>query len=402
METLTLSIQRFCTTLRLQHGFALGPGETRLALQAAGAVGLASERHLRAALRAVCCGRAEQLPVFEAAFGRHFLGLGGPRPQRQDEQPPLDLGWNAPPAGPEHPDNAADDQPASPRSARASEKRVSLPQDDDSPSPAPPGSSRHDPDNPGDGRAGQLARARASGGHGTQGPPALSPPDDVLLHAARQFLSRLHLRPARRWTPAHAGARLDARRTLRAAMRTGGEALRLHWRWRPRWRPGVVLLIDASRSMDAHALDALRFAAALSRASERVHTFSFSTQLLELSAELRRPGAALPALRAAWGGGTRIGENLQTFLREHGDRLLGRSVVVLVVSDGLEVGDVSALASAAQELARRSGALVWLNPLARHPRFQPTARGMQAVWPHLALLAHADTPAEYAALRIPF
>lgn len=79
----------------------------------------------------------------------------------------------------------------------------------------------------------------------------------------------------------------------------------------------------------------------------------------------------LPPLHAAWRG-VRIGASLQLFLQGHGDRLLHPHSVEVIVSGALEVGDTGPLARAARELARRSAALVWLNPLAGSPRFQPT------------------------------
>ena len=411
--TLDASIRTFCATLRREHSFPLGPGETLLALQAVWAVGVSQVRHVRAALRAVCCSRAEHLAVFDLAFDAHFLRSTGPRPVRQDAQPPVNLGWNPPPGVP-GPDEA--DPSGVPEQSKVRPVTQRQPADDsDSDDPDDSGAagpSRHDPDAQGDPDAQQVVRAAASGQQEAGEAPELSAdPDAAYAQAARTFLRHLHLRPARRWTPAVRGMKLDPRRTLRAALGTDGEAIRLYWRSRPRRGATTVMLIDASRSMDDHATDALHFAAALSRLSQRAHTFSFSTELRDLTPGLqelhgdqrvmksRHPD--LRVLCGTWGGGTRIGANLQAFLQGHADRLMSPSTLVLIVSDGLEVGDTSPLTDAVRKLARRTAALVWLNPLAAHPAFLPSTRGMQAALPYLTLLTHASTPAEYAALRVP-
>lgn len=410
--TLDASIHTFCATLRREHAFPLGPGETLLALQAVRTVGVSQVGRVCAALRTVCCSRAEHLAVFDLAFDAHFLRSTGPRPVRQDAQPPVNLGWNPPPGVPE-PDDAV--PPGVPERSKVRPITQRRPADDsdsdDVEDSGSAGPSRHDPDAQGDPGATQVVRAIASGQQEAGAAPDLSAETDAAYaQAARTFLRHLHLRPARRWTPAVRGMKLDPRRTLRAALGTDGEAIRLYWRSRPRRSATTVMLIDASRSMDDHATDALRFAAALTRLSQRAHTFSFSTELRDLTPELeglygdqRVMGSQhpdLPPLRGTWGGGTRIGANLQAFLRDHADRLLSPTTLVLIVSDGLEVGDTLPLSHAARELARRTAALVWLNPLAAHPAFLPSTRGMQAALPYLTLLTHASTPAEYAALRV--
>ena len=96
--------------------------------------------------------------------------------------------------------------------------------------------------------------------------------------AARSFVRRLHLGLSRRWRPASRGRRFDLRRTLRAGLQTGGEALSPRWLRRPRRAPRIVLLVDGSRSMSAYARTALQMAVALASATMRVEVFTFSTR----------------------------------------------------------------------------------------------------------------------------
>jgi uncharacterized protein len=194
------------------------------------------------------------------------------------------------------------------------------------------------------------------------------------------------------------GSRFDFRRTLRRSLGTGGEALQAFWLGHPKRNPRIVLLLDGSRSMQEHTTPVLQFAYALAQRSRRVDVFTFSTKLEDITHHLRGRVLELPAKLGAWGGGTKIGENLRRFLSEHGTRVLSPDTLVLVSSDGLDVGDVMHLEYAMRELRRRSFGVIWLNPLASHRDFAPTARGMKAALPYLHKLTFASTPEEFSSL----
>ena len=205
--------------------------------------------------------------------------------------------------------------------------------------------------------------------------------------AARSFVRRLHLGLSRRWRPASRGRRFDLRRTLRAGLQTGGEALSPRWLRRPRRAPRFVLLVDGSRSMSAHARTALQMAVAMASATMRIEVFTFSTGLQRVTDEVRRAAAGerrhLDRLHHAWAGGTSIGACLRDFLRRFGDRMVGRDTVVMIASDGLDVGAPDMLRDAMRELHRRSAGVVWLNPLLETEGYEPTASGMRAARPYV-------------------
>jgi hypothetical protein len=144
----------------------------------------------------------------------------------------------------------------------------------------------------------------------------------------------------------------------------------------------------------------LAFAAALCRRSRRAKAFVFSTELRDVTNELRRvpPPARLDGLGAAWGGGTRIGRSLLDFTRVRGSRLLGGDAVVFVYSDGLDVGEPGVLRAAMSQIARRAALVIWLNPHAGDAGFAPSARGMRVALPYVSLLAHADDAPSFSAL----
>ena len=96
--------------------------------------------------------------------------------------------------------------------------------------------------------------------------------------------------------------------------------------------------------------------------------------------------------REAWGGGTNIGASLREFLQRHGERHVGRDTLVVILSDGLDVGEPDMLRAAMRELHRRSAGVVWLNPLLETPGYEPTSRGMVAAWPFITTFSSVSQP----------
>jgi uncharacterized protein with von Willebrand factor type A (vWA) domain len=140
--------------------------------------------------------------------------------------------------------------------------------------------------------------------------------------------------------------------------------------------------------MEPYARPLLIFAQALRQASPRVEVFAFGTRLTRLTRELAGRDAER-ALRLAtmavpdWAGGTRIGDNLATLNRLWGRRGLIRGAVVVVLSDGWERGDAATLAGEMKRLHRSAHRVIWVNPLAGEPGYEPLAAGMAAALPHV-------------------
>lgn len=190
----------------------------------------------------------------------------------------------------------------------------------------------------------------------------------------------------RAWRPSPAGRRIDLSRTMRAARRTFGETLRLFRMTRPRRQRKLLLLIDVSGSMKAQSEVYLRFAHLATRRANRVETFCFGTRLSRVTATLRHrdSGEALSRLSGIvldFDGGTLIGRSLEEFLSVSRYAALVRGAVTIVLSDGLERGDPSAMIHAVGRLARLSHRLVWATPLAADPNYRPATRGMAGILP---------------------
>lgn len=216
------------------------------------------------------------------------------------------------------------------------------------------------------------------------------------IAAAKRMLARLSLpvQPlkTRRSAPSTLATRIDARRTLRDALRHGGEVTTLA-RKAPvtRW-PNLIVLCDISGSMADYSRMVLHFVHAVANRKgqgwARVHAFTFGTRLTNITRHLRARDVDA-ALRAAgseaqdWSGGTRIGQSLHAFNRDWSRRVLGQGAVVLLITDGLDRDDAALLAKETERLHLSCRRLIWLNPLLRWTGFAPKATGIRAILPHV-------------------
>ncbi len=206
-----------------------------------------------------------------------------------------------------------------------------------------------------------------------------------------RILLRLATRKSRRYRPHRHKGRLDLRRSFRDAVAHDGELVRLARRRRRLERPRVVLLCDVSGSMERYSRFLLRFLLAAGRDRD-VESFVFSTRLTRLTPWLSASHVdqALDALGTRvhdWSGGTRIGECLDEFVRTHGRSLLGQRTVMVILSDGLDRGDVGLLDRAMRAMHRKARKVIWLNPLLASSQYEPAARGMRAALPHIDIFA---------------
>ncbi|MBK9180559.1 MAG: VWA domain-containing protein [Acidimicrobiales bacterium] len=191
------------------------------------------------------------------------------------------------------------------------------------------------------------------------------------------------LRPSRRLR-----GRPDVRRTVRGALRAGGEPVR-RAHLEPDRRPRrLVLLLDVSGSMEPYARALLRFVHAAVVGRTRVEAFTLGTRLTRITRQLasRDPDLALASAGRAvadWSGGTRLGEGLRAFNDQWGVRGTARGAVVVVLSDGWDRGAPEVLAEQMQRLRRVAHRVVWVNPLKATPGYAPLARGMAAALPYV-------------------
>jgi uncharacterized protein with von Willebrand factor type A (vWA) domain len=237
-------------------------------------------------------------------------------------------------------------------------------------------------------------------------------PDDVMLFSARELLRkkdfsqctadeiaearriiegftwRLGTRKTRRRVRAKHGAFIDARATLRGAMRHGGVPVELRRQKRKiRIRP-LVVICDISGSMDRYARLLLRFVHALGQGLENTEVFVFGTRLTRITRELRKRDVDTALTQVVgsvedWTGCTRIGEAQKENNYKFARRVLRSGATVVVISDGWDRGDPDLLGREMARLQRSCRRLIWLNPLLGAPGYQPLTQGMRAALPYI-------------------
>ncbi|TCD14557.1 vWA domain-containing protein [Oricola cellulosilytica] len=209
---------------------------------------------------------------------------------------------------------------------------------------------------------------------------------------AKRAISELRL-PAdqvrtRRQKPSNRKRTVDPRRTMRSAMRTGGDLVIPQFREPRMVQPPLVILADISGSMSQYSRVFLHFLHAVTEKRRRVHTFLFGTRLTNVTRQMRGrdiDAAIDGAARAVedWSGGTRIGETLATFNRQWSRRVLSQGAVLLLITDGLERDAVEGLDHEMERLHKSCRRLIWLNPLLRYEGFRAKAKGVRAMLPHV-------------------
>ena len=192
----------------------------------------------------------------------------------------------------------------------------------------------------------------------------------------------------RRLAPDTRGRLLDARATLRASLRSGGDLIPLRHRSQQKRHPPLVVLCDISGSMSRYSRMFLHFLHALTNDRDRVHCFVFGTRLTNVTRALRHRDVDLAMDRVAelvadWSGGTRIGASMHEFNLQWGRRVLGQNAVLLLISDGLDREAGTGLSQEMARLHRSTSQLIWLNPLLRYSSFEAKPAGVKAMLPHV-------------------
>ncbi len=331
------------TALLRRAGFAVAPEQTMAWLAAIELLGPQEIGDIRRAAYATLAPQPERFAEFDALFDAHFLGMtaAGVETQPSDEEPL----------------KAADDSSIGPEPIFGDDTRES--------------------------GAKATAAERLSARRFEPGDE-----DEALRRFARALPARLPRRRGYRWHAARGGSGINARRMFRDAIRNAGEFIRLRRRRRKLRQRRLVLLIDVSGSMKERTRAHLAFAHALTRAAESVEVFTIGTRLTRITRALRLKNrdqalATAALIVADWDGGTRIGQALDAFLSIPRYSALARGAAVVVLSDGLERGDPTAMADAVARFSRLAWRTVWLTPLAADPGFEPRTAGLAAARPFL-------------------
>lgn len=370
----------FVRTLR-DSGFAVGLAETRdgLAILASPAAMRASS--LKPALRSLFCATHSDWERFDEIFDAYWLGRGVRRMQRVQ---------------------------GTPKQARASLRRRSAMGADTGPLSAPDHVERREgseDDTVADGRGRRGGASRTEMLAATDMRHIADPDNVAEAHALAERLARtMRARLVRREQVRRRGRRLDLRRTIHRSISHGGTPVDLAWRRRKIKPLRLIVLLDASGSMNLYTAFFVRFVHGVVDAFREAEAFVFHTRLVHVSKALRDRDVArsvdrLSLMAQGMGGGTRIGESLATFNRWHAARVINSRTAVIIVSDGYDTGAPERLGDEMRRLRRRCRRIIWLNPLIGWDAYAPDALGMRAALPYVDLFAPAHNLESLAALE---
>jgi uncharacterized protein with von Willebrand factor type A (vWA) domain len=364
-DALAARITGFVATMRA-NGFPVGIGEAQDALRIAAVVGVLEREPLRWGWRSLLCARPGEWHRFDDLFDSYWRPANRTVLVDKRSGGAGQLSFD--------PDDGADGGKAGPAIQSGGNDSDTRAGRDD----------------------GSLAREGASAAAAVEQVDFRSLTDreqtGAIESAIRRFARRLQQLRTRRERSSSAGHRLDLRRTIRCSIGAGGVPARLYHLAPRRVRPRLVLLLDVSKSMSLYSFFYLRIARALTAELTDVHVFLYHTHLTHVSEALKDPDPhraqqRLQILSAGWAGGTRIGDCIAAFNREHAAHLVHARTAVIVVSDGYDTGAAGVLGRELALLARRARRVVWLNPLKANPDYVPVARGMREAMPSIDLFA---------------
>jgi uncharacterized protein with von Willebrand factor type A (vWA) domain len=367
----------FARTLR-DNGFKVGLAETRDALAIVASPAAARPSALKPALRSLFCATRSDWEKFDEIFEAFWRGRGM---------------------------RSATTLSGTSTGSKSSLRRIAEAGASEGPSGLPDHVERSGTDGVAGGRGKREGASTSDNIAATDLRHITDPADIARANALAARLARaMRARLVRREQVRRRGRRIDLRRTIHRNISHGGTLIELAWRKRKIKPLRLVVLLDASGSMNLYTAFFVRFLHGVVDAFREAEAFVFHTRLAHVSASLRDRDVARAVDRLALmaqgiGGGTRIGESLATFNRWHARRVINSRTAVMIVSDGYDTSEPERLGAEMRRLRQRCRRIIWLNPLIGWRDYSPQARGMQAALPYIDLFAPAHNLESLEALE---
>ncbi len=194
----------------------------------------------------------------------------------------------------------------------------------------------------------------------------------------------------------HKQARIDFPRIIRKSFRSEGIPMDFFYREKRKRLKRLVIIADVSGSMDRYARFVIPFLLGLRGVGPKAEVFVFSTKLTHVTSIIRHLSIEKALERLAkevpeWSGGTRIGYSLHQFNQNYGISLLSNRTVILILSDGWDLGGKLMLRKEMEHISQKAHSVLWLNPLAGDPDYRPLYKGVQVVLPYVDYLLPANS-----------
>jgi len=183
----------------------------------------------------------------------------------------------------------------------------------------------------------------------------------LIRQIARRLCER-YSKPRKRQRRGH----LDVRRTLRRNAAWGGVPFLTAWKRKHRDRPKIVALCDVSGSVAQVSDFFLLLIHSLHEVVDDVHSFAFSSHLIEVSEilEKKSPEDAMAEIMSKVGfGSSDYGSTLVDFEHDFMSTLTPQTTVI-VLGDARS-NNLDPRADILRRISERSKRLVWLNPEGR-------------------------------------
>ncbi|MFV2035035.1 MAG: VWA domain-containing protein [Halocynthiibacter sp.] len=231
-------------------------------------------------------------------------------------------------------------------------------------------------------------------------PVEIAQAEALALKLARAIRYRL----SRRYQQPRKTSRLDLRRIIRADLKHGGTPIELRYKSRPLRPVRLIVFLDVSGSMQHYSRFFLQFVKGLVCQWTQTDAYIFHTRLVRVTDAFRdknslRAMTRISLMADGFGGGTKLGDCLEVFNRQYAKKTLNSRSVVMIFSDGYEVGTPDHLCLQLMKIKKRAKRLVWLNPLLGWQNYEPVTAAMQAVLPLTDHFAAANTLESLAAIE---
>jgi uncharacterized protein with von Willebrand factor type A (vWA) domain len=223
--------------------------------------------------------------------------------------------------------------------------------------------------------ASELSRLRQADFHSLQAHEY-----QLVQRLAQETPLRIPQVPTRRKHSMSRGSVIHWSKLLQRASAQEGETLTFPLLGPQRKPLPLLVLIDVSGSMERYARMLLAFFHQSTKSLKARQFMAFGTELTDLTSafKMREVDDMLTqtnALIKDFAGGTRLGHALGELRAHHANKLVAKRTMVLLVSDGLDTGDVSELERELKWLKRSTRKVLWLNPLLRFDAYEPLAKG---------------------------